>query len=39
MKCIKCDKEIKETFKFCPYCGHPVRKLPPIPKTEDKKDS
>lgn len=37
MKCVNCNKEIKETFKFCPYCGRPIRKLPPIPKINDKR--
>lgn len=34
MRCIKCNKEIRADIKFCPYCGQPVKKLPPIPKTD-----
>ena len=35
MKCEKCDKEIDEQNKFCPYCGTKIlkvnkNKIPPI---------
>ena len=32
MKCIKCEKEIKEEMAFCPYCGTEVK-----PETETQK--
>ena len=27
MQCSKCNKEIEEGTKFCPYCGHKVSKI------------
>lgn len=29
--CVKCGKQIQESNKFCPYCGHPVA---PVEKLE-----
>ncbi len=39
MKCLKCDKEIDDNFRKCPYCGHRISDveldLPSLKKEED----